>query len=178
MRRSPAVHFSSLHPGRSAPPNRACERSRLECMWLWQVHPPQSVLRDWLSEGRRASRMHRRGPNRGVLVSIGQEPGIAKTLTMSDYSVGTREGQDRLKRLRIPLGLKFSLFYQGFRDTFQAPGLTKVQHHALFVTPRASRTHAPRRIPAFMNRIDVVRPRKAEDVLQRDGGPPASLHSC
>lgn len=30
MRRSPAVHFSSLHPGRSASPNRACERSRLE----------------------------------------------------------------------------------------------------------------------------------------------------
>jgi hypothetical protein len=45
--------------------------------------------------GFRASRMHQSGPNRPVLDSSGQEPGIAKTLTTSDYSVATRKGQDR-----------------------------------------------------------------------------------
>jgi hypothetical protein len=43
----------------------------------------------------RASRMHQSGPNRVVLGSIGREPCIAKTLTISDYSVATRNGQDR-----------------------------------------------------------------------------------
>jgi len=39
--------------------------------------------------------MHQSGPNQGVLGSSGQEPGIAKTLTISDYSVATRKSQDR-----------------------------------------------------------------------------------
>jgi hypothetical protein len=59
------------------------------------TRPPltsQPVFPAW---GYRASRMHQRGPNRTVLGSIGQEPGIAKTLTTSDYFVARRNGQDR-----------------------------------------------------------------------------------
>ena len=49
----------------------------------------------------RASRMHQSGPNRGVLGSTGQEPGIAKTLTNSAS----------LTAVRMPTVLMMALAY-------------------------------------------------------------------
>jgi hypothetical protein len=90
-----------------------------------------------------ATAVQQRGPKRGESDRNGQVSGYQETLIISDVSVVGRFGQDRRTTFRIPLGLKFSLFYKGFRDALRLRA-TNVQQRSLFRYPKASAATASR----------------------------------
>ena len=85
-----SVGFSSFRcPQRPAQSPSTQLRQTLISPILPETGPSATAHRSW------PSRMHQSGPDRVVLGRIGKELDIAKTLTLSDYSVATRNGQDR-----------------------------------------------------------------------------------